>query len=203
VGGAAEPAVTMGHFATALIPYGRVKDAPLWVLLLCAQLPDFLWLGLALAGVEVTTPESFLDVTITGMKVEMVYSHVGVGVVGLAAIAGGAVYAAYRRRDIALWCGALVFVHWLCDLLSGWAHEWLFAGSRKIGFDLYARSPYAAFAIEAAFSAALVFFYVRGEARQGRAVSRTAQIRLYAVFVGGTLLFAPTAYVSMRSWLGL
>ena len=39
----------VGHYAAALVPYSRLEGRPLWLLLLCANVPEFLWLVLALA----------------------------------------------------------------------------------------------------------------------------------------------------------
>jgi hypothetical protein len=195
--------MTMGHLATALVPHSRLRDAPLWLLLLCAQLPDFLWLVLALAGLEAPAPTNFLDVTIVGLRTDLIYSHSGAGVALTALVTAGIVYAVWRRADLSAWCAALVVLHWLEDLVCGWKHELLARGSPRVGLDLYTRGPYLAFAIEGVFAAALVAWYVRSEARQGRGLAAGKQVALYAAFVGGSLMFAGTSYYSFRTLLGL
>jgi hypothetical protein len=195
--------MTMGHFVTALVPQGRMKDAPIWLLLFCAQLPDFVWLALALVGLETPTPASFLDVSIIGLHAEMPYSHTGAGILVMALATAGVVYAVWRQRDLALWCGALVIVHELCDLLSGWQHEIFTRGTPRIGLGLYARSPVVALLIEAVFSALVVAWYVRNERLQGRAIAQKKQARLYAIFAGGSLFFIGNAYTSFRTLLHL
>lgn len=195
--------MTMGHYATALVPYGRLKGAPLVLLLVCAQLVDLLWLALAFAGVEAPHPESALDVTMVGLRAPMTYSHSGAGVLGLAVIVGVIVQLVGRRASLSIACAGLVAGHWLCDLLSGWEHGLLFAGSPRVGLDLYAHSPNAAFAIEAMWAAAMVAFYAWSRARQQRPLTRRALLGLLAVFVGGSLVFVPSSYVSLRAWLTL
>ena len=65
----------VGHYAAALVPYSRLDGRPLWLLLVCANVPEFLWLALALAGVEPTNPASLLDATFPNIDVHMTYSH--------------------------------------------------------------------------------------------------------------------------------
>ena len=64
-------------------------------------------------------------------------------------------------------------------------------------------NPYLAFAIEAAFAAALCVWFVRSEAVQGRPIARPKQAVLAAVLVGGSLFFVPNATTSMRTLFGL
>ena len=68
-------AMIVGHYAAALVPYSRLEGRPLWLLLVCANVPEFLWLALALAGVEPTKPASLLDATFPNIDVHMTYSH--------------------------------------------------------------------------------------------------------------------------------
>jgi hypothetical protein len=195
--------MTMGHFATALVPYSKLKGAPLWLLLLCAQLPDFVWLTLALTGTETPHPANLLDVTINTMQVDMLYSHTGLGTVLLAAAATVAILAISRNVVWSIWGGLLVIGHWLCDLLSGWKHPLTHGSSYELGLNLYVRSPYLAFGIEALFSALLCIWFVRSEAAQGRALTPKRKLALYAVVVGGSMFFLGTATVSMRTLLHL
>jgi hypothetical protein len=67
--------VIVGHYAAALVPHSRLEGRPLWLLLVCADVPEFLWLALALTGVEPTTPASLLDATFPNIDVHMTYSH--------------------------------------------------------------------------------------------------------------------------------
>jgi hypothetical protein len=203
VGDEAGAPVTMGHFATALFPYSKVKDSPAWLLLFCSQLSDFFWLFLAIFGIESPTPTNFLDVTIVGLKVTMPYSHTGAGTLALAAVTGGIVQGVWKNKALSIWCGVLVLAHWVQDLISGWRHEIFTVGTPKIGLGLYDTNPYVAFAIELAFAFACCVWFVQSEAKQGRPLTQRAKVILYAAFVGGSTMFIPTATHSFRTLLGL
>lgn len=194
--------MVMGHYATALVPFHKLKGAPIWLLLLCAQLGDVVWLLLALAGIESPSPPSFLDVTIIGLKVTMPWSHTGLDSLLMALLTAGLVQLVWKSRQLTLWCAALVLGHWLCDLLCGWKHEILVPGTPMIGLDLYSHSPYVAFAIETVFAAALVAWFIRARRLDGHSLSPRVQAALYGVFAGGSAMLAPTAYSSLRSLLG-
>ena len=115
----------VGHYAAALVPYGRLEGRPLWLLLVCANVPEFLWLALALAGVEPTKPASLLDATFPNIDVHMTYSHNLVPGVIQGMIVFALVQLIWRDRPLALWCGALTVVHVLCDILVGFQHQLL------------------------------------------------------------------------------
>jgi hypothetical protein len=196
--------MTMGHYATALIPYAREKGWPLWLLLLCAQFGDVLWLLLAAVGIEPTQPSDFRDVSILAMRVDMRWSHGLLPVLVTAALVASAVFAVKRQGRLSLWCGALVVGHVLCDYLCGWRHEVFGPQSAHLGLGLYETPSgiYTAFAIEAVFSAACVLAFVQLRKGQGQALSARAQALLYAAFIGGTLLFLPNGTRSLNDWLG-
>ena len=189
----------VGHFATALIPHSRLRKAPLWLLLLASNLGDYLWLVLVPLGMEKATPESFLKVTFANMRVEMPYSHDLVPTLILAAVTAALVFAVYRERALALWCGGLVIMHLLADLLCGFPHYVFGPGTPEIGLGLYGTQPHLAILIEAVFGGAIVFWFVRSESSQGRMLARGKVIALYAVFVAGALFWLPTATVSLES----
>src|SRR5882672_4505704 len=91
--------VIVGHYAAALVPYSKLdRRAPLWLLMLCAQVPEFLWLVLSLAGVEKPSPDSMLDATFGNVKVEMLYSHNLVPALLQALVVSAIVFAVWRRR---------------------------------------------------------------------------------------------------------
>lgn len=191
--------MTAGHLAAVLLPFGRLRRAPLWLLLLSTQLPDVLWWALGLLGLEAPTPRSFVDVTVSGLHVEMVYSHAVAGV-GLTAVTVAIVVAGiWRRRDLALWCAGLVLLHEACDLLSGFEHGIFFGRSMQVGLGLYRRNPPLAFALEAAFSALMVALYLRGERQKGRVATDRQKAVLYTFFVASSFVYLPTSYHSMRS----
>ena len=180
----------VGHLAPALIPYARLPDTSLRLLLVCSMLPDFVWIGLGLLGLEAPVPSSVLEATFQNIRVEMTLSHDAVPIVLLAAAVAAGVFAVRRRRAEALWCGALIIGHLLADLLSGYPHHLSGPRSPEIGLALYHRAPIAALLVEVAFGAACVALYLRIAPRKTVATQRLA---LYAIFIIGALVWLPTA----------
>lgn len=191
----------VGHYAAALVPYTRLESRPLWLLLLCANVPEFLWLGLALAGVEPTQPASLLDATFPNLQVHMTYSHNLVPGLVQGALVFAVVQAIWRDRTLALWCGALTVVHVLCDLIVGFEHQLLGPDSPRVSLDTYGQMPQVAILIELVFALACVHFYLGSEARRGRPLSRTRRAALYAVFIVGILAWLPATSISLRDLL--
>jgi membrane-bound metal-dependent hydrolase YbcI (DUF457 family) len=192
--------VIVGHYAASLIPRSVLGDrCPYWLLLLCAQVPEFLWLALSLAGVERPHPDSMLDATFPGLSVEMIYSHNLVPALAQAALVGAIVLAVTRRRDVAAWCAGLVVVHVLCDYLVGFDHQVLGPTSPSVALDSYGRFPHAAILFELVFSLALVLAYHAMEARRGRPVPRGRRMALLATFAIGVLAWLPAADRPLRA----
>ncbi|MHB2017616.1 MAG: hypothetical protein ACYCW6_11770 [Candidatus Xenobia bacterium] len=193
----------VGHYATALFPRHRFPRAPFWLFLLCAQLADFLWLAFAFIGLEPTDPKSFLDASLQNLHVNMLYSHNLMPTLLLAATVTLAVLLWRRGLKQALWCGALVVLHFLCDLIVGYEHGLFGRDSSPIGLNLYYYNPYLALCLEAAFGATCVAWFVDAEAAAGRPLSRRKIVTLYSIFIGGALIWLPIAVTPLRSLLGL
>lgn len=194
--------MVLGHYATALIPHQRVPTAPFWLFLLAANLLDFAWLAFALAGPEMPAPGSMFEATFHNIRVEMPYTHDGFAVGVWVLVGFGLGFAVTRQIAPALWCGALVIVHELCDLLSGFEH-YLYDDVFPIGLNLYGRAPELALVFEAAFGGVCVWWYLRARAAQGKPVSVATGRWLYVVFIGGALSFLPIARTPMGHWLGM
>ena len=191
----------VGHYASALVSRTHLPRAPLWLLLLCSQIPEFLWLGLALAGVEAPRPGSILDATFANIQVEMIYSHNLIPNVVLGLVVVLVVRLFWRSTRLAIWCGALVVAHVLCDYLVGFQHQLLGRLSPDIALNLYARMPYLAILIELVFAALCIVYYVVHERRSGRAASKGTLIKLSAVFLIGILMWMPSATLSLRQMM--
>lgn len=193
----------VGHYAAALVPYSRLEGRPLWLLLVCANVPEFLWLALALAGVEPTKPASILDATFPNIDVHMTYSHNLIPALIQGVIVFALVQAIWRDRPLALWCGALTVVHVLCDLLVGFKHELLGPNSPQVSLNTYGHAPVLAIAIELAFALGCVYAYLQSEKRRGRPVTRGRTLALYAVFTVGILVWLPATTMSLRQGFAL
>jgi hypothetical protein len=191
----------VGHYAAALIPYSRLKQHPFWLLLLCANVPEFLWLILALAGVEPASPPSLLDASFRNLQVDMTYSHNLVPGLLQGVLVAGIVYAGFRHRSLALWCGFLAAFHVLSDFVVGFEHQLLHADGATISLNTYGTMPQVAILIELAFAIACVAWYQHTEKQSGRPLSGGRAAALYAVFIVGVLAWLPAATLSLREQL--
>ena len=91
------------HFAAALAIKGRVREAPLWALLIGAFIPDLLWIVLARIGIEPAQTSNFYDD----------WSHSLVSVAILATLFASAFLRRGKSVFVAIWLA--VFSHFLLD----------------------------------------------------------------------------------------
>ncbi|MCB1166556.1 MAG: hypothetical protein KDK37_10840 [Leptospiraceae bacterium] len=193
--------MVLGHYAAAYIARPHARQAPFWLLLLCSNLAEFLWLVLALAGVEATQPPSILDATFANLEVHMTYSHNLLPNLALGLIVGIVVWAIYRDRNLALWCSGLTVLHVWSDYIVGFQHEVLGPHSMKIGLNSYGRFPHGAILIEWAFAMACLYYYrTKMRSQVGHAVDKKTAI-LAIAFSIGILAWLPSATIPMRAML--
>lgn len=191
----------VGHYAAALVPYSKLEKRPLWLLLVAANVPEFLWLLLALLGVEPVSPTSLLDATFPNLQVAMIYSHNLLPGVLQGVIVFGLVQLFWRDLPLAIWCGVLTVVHVLCDLVVGFTHELLGPDSPVVSLNTYGRAPHLAILIELAFALACIFYFQHSEKRAGRPLPQKRLVALYAVFAVGILMWLPAASIPLREML--
>lgn len=191
----------VGHYAAALIPYSRLKPHPFWLLLLCANVPEFFWLLLALFGVEPVSPPSLLDATLSNLQVAMTYSHNLVPAIVQGMVVTVLVWAGFRSRKLALWCGFLTTFHVLSDFVVGFEHQVMAPDSPRVSLNTYGTMPFAALAIEFMFSMACITWYQFEEKRQGRGLAPKRLLALYAVFIIGVAMWIPAATIPLRTVL--
>jgi hypothetical protein len=191
----------IGHYAAALIPYSRLKPRPFWLLLLCANVPEFLWLVLALFNMEPVTPPSLFDATLQNLRVAMTYSHNLIPGLIQGVIVAALVLWWRRDRQLALWCGALATFHVLSDLIVGYEHQLWSPDSMRVSLNTYVTMPLVAIGIEIGFTVACVSWYQFQEKKLGRGLSLGRLAALYGVFLVGAAMWIPTATTSMRQQL--
>lgn len=120
-----------GHLGFALGAYSFRRTIPLWLILIAAQLPDWLDAGMCIADVD-RGPYGL-------------YTH-GIAAVTIGAIVFGiAAWAISRDVVAALIVAATVLSHYGLDYLTGLKPTW--SGGPIIGLDLYAR-PMVDFVLE-------------------------------------------------------
>ncbi|TGK33423.1 hypothetical protein EHQ12_06695 [Leptospira gomenensis] len=188
----------LGHYASALIPYSRFKRYPFWVLLLCANVPEFFWLLLAFAGIEPVFPSSLFEATFQNLQVHMTYSHNLFPAVIQGVFVGAVVYGIYKDRSFALWCGFLTLLHVLCDLVVGFEHQIWGQETAVVSLNSYLYFPHVAIFIEFVFSIVCIFWYVRTEKLNGSPVSKRKLIWLVTIFGIGILMWLPNATIPMK-----
>ncbi len=190
----------VGHYAAALIARPHRPTAPFWLFLLSANLAEFLWLVLALVGVEAPVPSSLLDASFQNLRVDMVLSHNLAPNLALSALLFVVVWLATRDRGLAIWCAALCHLHVWCDYLVGFEHQVAGRQSAPIGLNSYARFPELAIVLELAFAWLCIAYYLYMERRAGRTPRPARVLVLLFIFTLGILAWLPNARVSMREW---
>src|SRR5688572_17748471 len=122
----------VGHYAAAVLVRSRLRDRPFWLLLLAANIPEFLWLVLALTGHEHTEPSSILDASLQNLRVDMIYSHNLIPAVIQALIFMAIVFVWRKDKELTLFCGFLIVFHVLCDYVVGYEHQLLSRDSPSV-----------------------------------------------------------------------
>lgn len=191
----------LGHYASALIPYAKLKRYPFWILLLCANVPEFLWLLLAFIGIEPTFPASLFDATFQNLQVHMTYSHNLIPAFIQGGIVAAIIHAIYKDVSFTLWCGFLTVLHVLCDLIVGFEHQLLSPESAVVSLNSYYYFPHVAILIELLFSIGCIFWYVRTEKLNGTPVSKKKLVLLLSIFGIGILMWLPNATIPMKNLL--
>lgn len=150
----------VGHYSSAFVGKAVAPRTPLWVFFVAAQLVDFAWAFLVLAGVE----RFALDPTLPSNPLVLEYMPFTHSLVGSLAWAGlaavvvarvGALGGSWRAGVVV---GAVVLSHWVLDLVVHRPDLTLAGGDAKLGFALW-NHPIAAFVVEIALLAATAAFW--------------------------------------------
>lgn len=126
-----------GHYAAALAAKAIEPRAPTWTLVAGAQLIDIGWAALVITGIE----RGSVDPTLPGSALvleHMPYTHSLPGVIAWSL--GAVILARYALRlgwRPAIAIGAVVFSHWLLDLLVHRPDLELYPNGPKAGFALW------------------------------------------------------------------
>lgn len=193
--------MVVGHYAAALLPVAHRVKGPFWLFLLCSQVPEFLWLILAVLGIEPTLPSSILDAALSNIQVDMKYSHNLVPALIQAFLTGVFVFAFFKDKRLTVWCGGLVILHVLCDYLVGFAHQVMWYESASIGLNSYTHMPYMAVIIELVFALSIILYLQKNRKGESGFTQRKFN-SLYIVFTVGVLLLLPSARITLREWFG-
>jgi membrane-bound metal-dependent hydrolase YbcI (DUF457 family) len=158
-----------GHFGFAAAVKSREPEVPLWGLMLATQWLDVLFVPLVVAGIEGFTPVPGMSEGYGRVIIHADYTHSLLGALVIAALYGGA-FAVRRGKRVGVVLGAVVFSHWLLDLLMHRADMPLLPGGAgnfpRLGFGLW-RLPALAGIVE-------LVLVVVGSGLYWRAATRTA-----------------------------
>jgi hypothetical protein len=180
-----------GHFGFAALVKARERSVPLWALMLATVWLDIVFVPLYVAGVE------FIEAvpgTHGGYGTGIIhadYTHSLLGALVLSGIFCVSASIPWGRR-CGMVLGAVVFSHWLLDLIVHRADMPILPGDvggfPRLGFGLW-RWPVAAIVTELALVAAGAFFYWRAARAAvhaaGGAGSMRANLAAALVFIAG------------------
>jgi membrane-bound metal-dependent hydrolase YbcI (DUF457 family) len=180
--------VIAGHFGLAALVKARERRAPLWALMLATVWLDVVFIPLLLLHLETLNPVPGARGGYGENVIHADYTHSLLGALLLAVIYG-AVAARWWDRRVAAVLAAVVFSHWVLDLLVHRADMPILPGNAggfpRLGFGLW-RVPVAAAATEAMLVIAGSWFYWRA-AREVAAADSPA--RLGRAHLAGLLAF--------------
>ena len=155
-----------GHYAAALAAKAAEPRAPLWTLVAGAQLIDIGWGALVMTGIE----HGRVDPTLAGSALvleHMPFTHSLPAVIAWSL--GAALVARYALRLVwpaAIAIAAVVFSHWLLDLLVHRPDLELYPQGPKVGFGLW-DLPVVEQAVEIGLIAIAAVFWSAQRTRNG------------------------------------
>jgi len=184
--------VVAGHFGLAAAVKAKEPQVPLWSLMLATAWLDVLFVPLYIAGIERIEPAPGTGGTGYGEGVIYAdYTHSLVGALALGLLFGLIAAVPWGRRTGAV-LGAVVFSHWVLDLLVHRGDMPILPGNLgdlpRLGFGLW-QIPLASAAAELALVAIGAVLYGRAAARRaGPAAGGRSRLAAGATFAVGVLV---------------
>jgi membrane-bound metal-dependent hydrolase YbcI (DUF457 family) len=159
--------VIAGHFGLAAGVKDTAPRAPLWALMLATVWLDVVFVPLLLAGIETIAP---IPGTTGGYGKSIIHADYTHSLVGAAilAVVFGAVAAIPWGRRVGTVLGAVVFSHWVLDLIVHRGDMPILPGNAgnlpRLGFGLW-QFPVASAVVELALVVAGAYLYWRAARR--------------------------------------
>ena len=181
-----------GHFGLAAAVKAKEPQVPLWSLMLATAWLDVLFVPLYIAGIERIEPAPGTGGTGYGEGVIYAdYTHSLVGALALGLLFGLIAAVPWGRRTGVV-LGAVVFSHWVLDLLVHRGDMPILPGNLgdlpRLGFGLW-QIPLATAAAELALVAIGAVLYGRAAARRaGPAAGGRSRLAAGATFAVGVLV---------------
>ena len=193
------------HFATALIAHRKFPEKTSYLILFLAacQIQDFMWFILHYFGLENTLPASVLDMTVSGLDVDMRFSHDIVPNIIWAALMFVIGYLVSRNWKIALTASFLTVLHVIMDLIIGYPHHINGPETAELGTSTFLTHPYLSFFIDMVLSVAMVYIFLNMEKKAGIGRTKKNKRLLYILFAVPAIIFGAMGEKSMMTWLGL
>jgi membrane-bound metal-dependent hydrolase YbcI (DUF457 family) len=165
-----------GHFGLAAGVKASERFVPLWALMLATVWLDILFVPLLAAGVESIDDYPGTDGGYGDVVIHADWTHSLVGAIVIAVVTGWLVTRWWGRRG-GLVIGAVVFSHWILDLIVHRGDMPIFpgnAGEMRVGFGLW-EFKWASVLVEAAILLIGAFLYWRAATDTERAAGVTAR----------------------------
>lgn len=194
-----------GHFGLAAAVKSRERQAPLWALMLACQWLDVIFVPLFLAGIERLVPVAGTSGAGYGEAIIYAdYTHSLLGAIALSLLFGLVAARAWGQRTGVV-LGAVVFSHWLLDLVVHRADMPMLPGDMghlpRVGFGLWRMRP-ASIAVELALVLAGSYLYSRAAIDTAKAASPDGSRAKLAYIASGLMLCAGLLTLAL-SVLGL
>jgi hypothetical protein len=184
-----------GHFGFAAIVKSRERETPLWTLMLACQWLDVIFVPLFIAGIERLTPVPGTSGGYGDVIIYADYTHSLAGALFLSVLFGVASALIWGKRSGVV-LGAVVFSHWVLDLLVHRADMPILPGNAghlpRLGFGLW-RVPSASIAIEAALVVIGAYLYWRAAVEVSTSAGRPktlAHVASGLILIAGLLTLA-------------
>lgn len=169
----------IGHWAPALAAAAASNRAPkIGMLFIAAQLVDWAFFGLLLAGVEHMRFSPGISAMNPMDLYHMPFTHSLLGATGFAVMFAALVWLASKDRVAALIAGAVVLSHWLLDLLVHVPDLTLAGRPPKLGFGLW-NHPAIEMPLEVGITLGALWWYAKA-----RQPARLPVLTLVAVLLG-------------------
>jgi hypothetical protein len=190
-----------GHFGLAAVVKAREPQIPLWALMVSTQLLDIIFVVLYLIGIEKIVPVEGSNGSygqLIGRNFDYTHSLVGALIISLLAMVVAGV--PWGRRN-GLIIGAMVFSHWVLDLLVHRPDLAVLPGNAgdlpRIGLGLWA-IPWISIAMELVLVLTGAYMYyhasmrsaVKAERQEAKAGTATPAFRQQALIASVVMLVA-------------
>lgn len=195
----------VGHFGLAFAAKRAAPRSSLATLFAATAFLDLLWPVLVLAGIEKVRIQPGITAFAPFDFVSYPWSHSAALALLWSVLFGAVVLGATRDRVSALVTGALVFSHWVLDLVSHRPDLPLWPGGPRVGLGLWYSVP-ATLVVEGAIFAGGVWIYVaatRPRDRIGRWGLAGLVALLTAAYLSDRLGGPPPPSEAAVAWVGV